>query len=92
MMSEPTKKLILHIELPEIWVDDLEENLHIWMMDGQDKTEPTARDMSDMITTELMRDRAGVTLVTMPGEKCMNHEFDVISYTGTIVGAEVVDK
>ena len=84
------RMLVLHIALPEIYADDLDERISLWMMD--DDTKPTARDLADMITEELMRDRVGVTLVTLPGEKCLNSEFDVVSYTGTIVGAETIER
>lgn len=74
---EPKKVLVLHIRVPGIWVDDLEE---------------TAKEfecsIGDLITDEYMRSEVGLTIVTLPDDKCLNDDFGVHAYTATIVGAE----
>ena len=86
-VPKPTKRLILHIEVPGIWADDLEE--HAGYMSEPDP--PDAEDRLYVVTEEWMRDDVGLTIVTRPGDKCMNDDFGVHAYTATIVGAEVRD-
>ena len=43
----------------------------------------------DLVTDEWMRGQVGLTLVTIPGEKCLNHDFEVVSKTCRIVGARI---
>ena len=85
MTPEPTKVLILHIEVPGVWADDLPESAAVWA-DGR---EPDAQDYLYVVTEEWMRQEVGLTIVTLPGEKNLSDDFGVHAYTGRIVGAEV---
>ena len=84
--SRQKKVLILHVEVPDYWADDLDESAGIWA-DG----EPTAKDRLDVVLEEWMREECGITLVGKPGDKCMNDDFTVAAFTGRIVGAETRD-
>jgi hypothetical protein len=76
------KTLVLHIEVPGVWADDLDERAAEW---GSD--DPAAARLV-VVTEELMRPEVGITLVSLPGEKEMSGDFEVHAYTGRIVGAE----
>lgn len=84
--------MVLHVRVPGIWADDMNEMVAIWTEDKDDDYEPTARDMADWLTHEAMREEVGITIVTLPTEKSMNDDFLICSYTGIIVGAEVTDE
>lgn len=79
--SSGTKTLILHIRVPGIYVDDLPGLAAEWDCE-----------IVDMLIEEQIRADVGLTIVTLPGEKCMNDDFEVHAYTATIVGADVVDN
>ncbi len=85
-MSDRT--LVLHIALPGVNIDDWGDVVE-FEFDYLDR-EPNAKEMADSYTTHAFREEVGVTLVTIPGEKCMNHEFDVLSFNGRIVGIETI--
>jgi len=74
-----SERLILHIEVPEYNCEDLQE-----MAD-----EYREGDLLEILLEESMKMDVGVTFVSQPGEKCLNSEFDVISRTCRIVGAEI---
>lgn len=76
-----TKKLILYIEVPGIWVDDILEQAIEF-----------GDEVVDIILEEFMRCEVGLTIVTLPGDKAMSDDFGVHSYTCQVVGAEVVDR
>jgi hypothetical protein len=84
---KPTKKLVLTIAVDGIWADDLPESAAIWAENG----EPTPEDYLDVVLTEWMRSEVGLTLVTLPGDKCMNDDFMVTAHNATIIGAGVKD-
>lgn len=84
-INEPTKKLVLHIEVPGVWVDDLPTAAAL--VAGRDQ--PTPEDYLFVVTEEWMRPEVGLTIVTLPGEKNLNEDFEVHAYNGRIVGAEV---
>lgn len=89
MSDEPRKVLVLHVEVPGFWADDLDEMAAIYA----DGWEGEADDYRlTVVTEEWMRPEVGITLVSIPGEKCMNSDFEVHAYTGRIVGAEVRDR
>jgi hypothetical protein len=88
-MTEPSKRLVLHIEVPGFWADDLDEIAAI-VAGGHESGKPTAEDRLYIVTEEWMREEVGITLVSRPGEKCMSDDFEVHAYTGRIVGAEAV--
>jgi hypothetical protein len=85
---KPTKTLVLYIEVPDVWSDDLEASAAEWA----DGDEPTARDYLDVVLEEWMRPEVGLTIVTLPGEKSSNDDFEVHAYTGRIIGAETRDR
>lgn len=85
--TKPKKVLVLHIEVPGVWADDLDESAKSYA-DGE---KPTAEDYLDVITEEWMRPEVGLTIVTLPGEKSTNDDFEVHAYTCRIVGAEARD-
>lgn len=79
--QDPTKVLVLHVEVPGFYVEDLQEAADEWC-DG---------DVGRIVTDEMIRAEVGVTFVTVPGEKCLNSDFEVESRTCRVVGAEVRD-
>lgn len=79
--AEATKKLILYIEVPGVWVDDIPEQATEFECE-----------IIDILLEEFMRPQVGLTIVGVPGEKCMNDDFQVYAYTCHVVGAEVVDR
>lgn len=81
----PQRILILHIEVPGFHADDLDELAGYY----SEPDPPTAEDRLSVVTDEWMRDQVGLTLVSRPGEKCMNDDFEVTAFTGRIVGAEL---
>lgn len=80
--TDPRKMLILKIEVPGVWCDDLEESARVWA--GSD--EPTDQDRCDVVTEEWMRPEVGLTAVMHTGEAD-----EVTAWVGRIVGAEVRD-
>lgn len=84
----PKKKLRLTIEIDGIWADDLDECAGYL----SDPDPPDGEDRLYVVTEEWMRPEVTITIVTIPGEKCMNDDFEVIPYRGRIVGAEAVDR
>lgn len=81
------KTLVLHIAVPGFHADDLDQCAKE-IADG----EPTAEDRLEVVLEEWMRAEVGITLVSLPGEKNMNDDFEVHAYTGRIVGAELRDR
>ena len=81
------KTLILHVAVPDVNIDDWDELVE--MEQELRGNEPTAKQMGSVLITESIREEVGITLVTIPGEKSMKHEFDVFSFNGRIVGAAV---
>jgi hypothetical protein len=83
--ARATKNLILHIEVPGIWADDLPESAALWA----EGSEPTAKDYATVVTEEWMRPEVAIAVVTRPGEKNLNEDFELHTYKGLIVGAAV---
>lgn len=81
------KTLVLHVEVPGVYADDLEESAAAWA-DGES---PTAEDFLNVVVEEWMRPEVGLTVVTIPGEKSTNDDFEVHAYTARIVGAGLRD-
>jgi hypothetical protein len=86
---EGTKRLILHVEVPEIYVDDLPGYVAEGMGEGE---EATPEDYAVILTNEWVRETVGLTLVTIPGEMTGADEFDIESHNGRIVGIEIKDR
>ncbi len=86
-MTDQRKHLVLHIEIPGFYADDLDACAAIYSEPGP----PGPQDRLNIVLEEWMRETVGVTLVGIPGEKCMNDDFEVRAYTGRIVGAETRD-
>lgn len=86
--QESKKKLILHIEIDGIWADDLDESAGYCSQPDP----PGPEDRLYVVTEEWMRPTVGLTIVTIPGEKCMSDDFEVHAYTARIVGAEARDR
>jgi hypothetical protein len=74
-----SSRLVLEIEVPDFNVDGIQEAADEYL-DG---------DVKYLVTEELMREDVGLTFVTIPGEKSMNHEFEVHARVGRIVGARI---
>jgi hypothetical protein len=85
MPERPTKVLVLHIEVPGVWADDLPASA----AEIAHSDEPTSEDYLFVVTEEWMREEVGLTIVTLPGEKNTNDDFEIHAYTGRIVGASV---
>lgn len=84
-MGDAKKTLVLHVEVPGICGDDLDECAAVLIDElGYDP----ARARLDVVTEEWMRPEIGIALVSLPGEKEMAGDFEVHAYTGRIVGAE----
>lgn len=82
-MTEQKKVLVLQIEVPEFFADDLDE------MAGyiSEPDPPDAEDRLYVVVNEWMRSDCGITIVSIPGDKCMNDDFEVAAFTGRVVGA-----
>lgn len=78
-------RLVLHIEVPGVYADDLPQNA----ADFSETGDPTAQDYLDVVLEEWMREDVGLTIVTQPGWGEMNEDFMVVAHNGRIVGAEV---
>ena len=81
MNRDAKTTLILHIEVPGIWSDDLEESAREYADRGGD---PTDADRLDVVLEEWMRPSVGLTLLMYDGE---DPEM-MAAYVGRIVGAE----
>jgi hypothetical protein len=85
---KPTKTLVLHVEVPGVYADDLPQSAAEWA----DADGPSPEDFLYVVTEEWMRPEVGLTIVTIPGEKNLSEDFEIHAYTGRIVGAEVKDR
>lgn len=74
------ERLILEIEVPDFNVEGAQGAADEFC-DG---------DLLFTVTEEWMREDVGLTFVTIPGEKSQNHEFEVHTRVGRIVGARIV--
>jgi hypothetical protein len=81
------KHLVLHVEIPGFYADDLDDLAAIFS--GPEP--PGPRERLDVVLEEWLRGDVGITLVGLPGDKCMSDDFDIRTYTGRIVGAETLD-
>ena len=86
-MTDQRKHLVLHIEIPGYYADDLDTCAASY----SEPEPPGPRERLDVVTEEWMRTEVGITLVGLPGEKCMSDDFEVRAFTGRIVGAETRD-
>ena len=86
--------LILHVVVPDVYVDDLEDLTDIWLdvIDGDTGLAARSAAMGDLVTEEIFHHNAALTVLTIPGEKCLNDERDLISYNVRIVGAETQER
>jgi hypothetical protein len=75
-------KLVIEVEIPDFNVDGMQEAADEFC-DG---------DVSFIVTEELMREDVGLTFVTIPGEKSQNHEFEIHTRVGRIVGARILAR
>lgn len=83
--AEPRKRLVLHIEVPGVYADDLPHSVAFISAPN----DPTPEDYLEVVLEEWMRPEVGLTIVTLPGEKTSSDDFEVHAYTCRIVGAEV---
>lgn len=83
--SQGDKRLVLHVEVPGVYADDLPQAAAFLSEPHQ----PTPQDYLDMVLEEWMRPEVGLTIVTLPGLGEMSEDFEVHAYTGRIVGVEV---
>jgi hypothetical protein len=83
-VTGPLKALVLHIEISGFNADGLDE----YAAACSEPDPPGPEDRLYVVTEEWMRETVGVTLVSLPGEKCMSDDFEVHAFTGRIVGAE----
>jgi len=92
-MSKPKqrRKLLLTIEVPGIYADDLDENTSLFMDEEIDK-EITDKDRADLITEEWCRAEVVLTICTIPGDGCLSDGFEMHPYQARIVGARTVDR
>lgn len=84
-LEPPKKTLVLHIEVPGFYADDLDD------LAKELRNLPGADERLDIVE-EWMRTEVGITLVSLPGEKSMSDDFEVHAYTGRIVGADLRDR
>lgn len=73
--------LILHIEVPGFNTEGIAEYAR-----------EIGCDPVDILVDEVMRAEVGLVFVTVPAEKSLNHEFEVVSRTCTIVGADIREE
>jgi hypothetical protein len=81
------KHLVLHVEIPGFYADDLDQCAGYL----SEPDAPGPEDRLYIVTEEWMRAEVGITLVSLPGEKCLSDDFEIHAYTGRIVGAETRD-
>jgi len=86
-MANQRKNLVLHIEIPGFYADHLDACAAMY----SEPEPPGPRQRLDVVLEEWMRETVGITLVGIPGEKCMSDDFEVRAFTGRIVGAETRD-
>jgi hypothetical protein len=72
-------RLVIEVEVPDFNVDGVQEAAD----------EFCGGDVAFIVTEELMRGDVGLTFVTIPGEKSQNHDFEVHTRVGRIVGARI---
>ena len=82
--QSPKKMFVLHVALPDFNGDELDE--YAGYMSEPDP--PGDDDRLEVAIGEWMRRDVHVILTSIPGEKCMNDDFEVYSMRGRIVGAE----
>ena len=87
MTDKQSKHLVLHIEIPGFWADDLDQCAGVL----SEPDPPGPDDRLYVVTAEWMWAEVGITLVGIPGEKCMSDDFEVRAFTGRIVGASTRD-
>lgn len=87
-LIEPKKRLVLHVEVPGVYADDLEASARE-VASWNDRDTPLPEDYLFVVLEEWMRREVGLTVVTLPGEKTTNDDFEVHAYSARIVGAEV---
>jgi hypothetical protein len=85
---EARKHLVLHVEIPGFYADDLDQCAGVL----SEPDAPGPEDRLYIVTEEWMRAEVGITLVGLPGEKCLSDDFEVRAFTGRIVGAESRDE
>ena len=85
---KPKKTLVLHVTVPGFYADDLDDCARVMLDEG----EVGPADRLEVVLEEWMRQEVGITLVSLPGEKSTNDDFEVHAYTGRIVGAELRDR
>jgi hypothetical protein len=88
MMIDPKarKRLRLILDVPGIWADDLDELAAVWA-DGEEVTDA---DRLLVATEEWFRREAIIVLTTIPGEKCLADDFEVLPRPCRIVGVQAV--
>lgn len=72
-------RLILEIELPDFNADGIQQGADDYA-DG---------DVLAVVVEEIMREEVGVTMVGLPGEKCLNSDFEIHASLARIVGARI---
>jgi hypothetical protein len=85
--APPAKHLVLHVEIPGFYGGDLDECAAVM----SEPDPPGPDDRLYIVTEEWMRAEVGITLVSIPGDKCLSDDFEVRAFTGRIVGAETRD-
>lgn len=86
--TKETKALVLEIKVPQFYAEDLEEQVKLMKQEGW---EPRDGALTYIVTEEMVRREVGLSLVSLPSEKCLNSDFQLINTDGVIVGARVVD-
>ena len=82
MTDKPTKMLILHIEVPGVWADDLDQSAAVWAAEDEMGGARLA-----VVTEEWCRADVVLTLLAIPGEKS-DEQYELLTYKSRIVGAE----
>lgn len=72
-------RLVLEIEVADFNVEGIQEAAD----------EFCEGDVLFIVTEELMRPDVALGLVSLPGEKCLNSDFEVHAKNGRIVGARI---
>lgn len=75
-------RLVLEIEVPGFYIEGTE----------QESADEHGMTLLDIVTEEWMREDVGLTLVSLPGEKNLNSDFEVHAMNGRIVGARIVKE
>jgi hypothetical protein len=85
--EKPKRMLVLHIEVPGIWADDLDESAALYA-----EGDPSPTDYLDVVVEEWLEETVGLTVISLPALKELASDGQLHAYEGRIVGAETKER